>query len=154
MTDTNHFIVIVVDSLVWPASLTIPSPRFRLLVAADTHRVAVEELSGFAQEALGRGMVYFCAWGNGSERFHDIVDEVRDAGVGQVQLKPPTRNDVVMTTSHENETLQEAIEFFATCAVPTEGYAEGSGYRVVICVNHSDWAETARNYLKSAPFVG
>jgi hypothetical protein len=36
MADESQFAVIDTDSLVWPESLTIPLPRFRLFVAADT----------------------------------------------------------------------------------------------------------------------
>jgi hypothetical protein len=152
MAEQNPFAVVTLDTLAWPASLTIPSPRFRLFVAADTTQVTVEGISRFAEIALTRGMVYFCAWGPGCERFHDIVDEilVGDEVFGKHRFTRPTPNDVVMTTWHANEDLEEALDFFATCAIPSEGYAAGSDYRVFVCVGHPEWAATAQKFLQEA----
>lgn len=154
MADETKFTVIAADSLVWPESLTIPSARFRLFVAAETHDLSVEQISRFAEAALVRGMVYFCAWGVGCSRFHDIVDEtlVEDEVFGKNRFTPPTPNDTIMTTWHEHDTLEDALDFFATCAFPSDGYAEDSDYRVVICVGHPEWAVTAHEFLKVAPF--
>jgi hypothetical protein len=154
VADENKFTVVAADSLLWPESLTIPSARFRLFVAADTDTLSVDQISTFAAAALSRGMVYLCAWGAGCGRFHDVVDEtlVGDEVLGENGFAPPTPNDTVMTTWHERDSLEEALDFFATCAYPSDGYADGSDYRVVICVGHPQWALTARDFLKSAPF--
>ena len=155
MADESQFTVLNIHSLRWPEHLEIPSPRFRLFVAADTTLASVEEISRFSEAALERGMVYFCGWGPDCGRFHDIVDEVtvEDETSGSDRFTPPTPNDVVMTTWHDDETLEEALAFFATCAFPSDSYAEHSSYRVVICVGHTEWAEAARKFLKEAPFL-
>jgi hypothetical protein len=57
-----------------------------------------------------------------------------------------------MTTWHANETLEEALDFFAISAVPTEGFVAESDFRIVICVGNSDWAATANMFLQSAEF--
>jgi hypothetical protein len=96
-------------------------------------------------------MVYFCAWGRNCERFHDIVDEViLEDDLGEHRFVGPTENDVVMTTWHKDETLEEAIEFFTSWAVPTDGFAANSSFRLVICVGNTGWAETANRVLQSA----
>ncbi len=156
MADEARFTVVAADSLVWPESLSGPSARFRLFVAADTDKLSVDQISTFAEAALSRGMVYFCAWGTGCGRFHDIVDEtlVADEVFGKNRFAPPTPNDTVMTTWHEGDSLEEALDFFATCAFPSDGYANDSDYRVAICVGHPEWAVAAREFLKSAPFFG
>jgi hypothetical protein len=77
---------------------------------------------------------------------------VEDEVCGKNRFAPPTPHDVVMTTWHEGETLEEALDFFATAAVPSDGYAENSDHRVVVCVSHPDLAARAREFMKSAPF--
>jgi len=76
MTEGKEFSVIQLPTFDWPKSHCVPSPRFRLFVAADVTSVSTDTLSDFSLGALNGGMVYFCAWGNGCERFHDIVDEI------------------------------------------------------------------------------
>ena len=93
-------------------------------------------------------MVYFCGWGPGCERFHDIVDEIIVAD--EAQFTPPTQRDTVMTTFHDSDTLEEALDFFATCAVPSDGYLPGSNYRLVVCIGDREWAATATRVLKAA----
>lgn len=153
MSDDTQFSVIELADLKWPKSLRLPSRRFRLFVAAETDHLPVQVISEFAQEALGAGMVYLCAWGQGCERFHDIVDEcLVEDDLGARRFVGVTANDVVMTTWHNDETLEEALDFFTTCAVPTDGFAEDSSFRLVLSVGHPDWAATAREFLGSAKF--
>ena len=116
MTEEHRFSIVTPTQVAWPDSLRIPLSRFRLFVAADTSHSSVEEISAFAEGALIAGMVYFCAWGPGCERFHDIVDEIiaDDRVSGRNRFLPPTSDDVVMTTWHAHETLEEALDYFAT----------------------------------------
>jgi len=146
----KKFVVIEVPRLEWPATLEVPSKRFRLLVAADVNSASTQALSDFALSALKRGMVYFCSWGQGCERFHDIVDEVIIGDdVSDQAFAGPSRGDVVMTTWHDDETLEEALDFFATCAVPTDGFAPDSDFRLVISVGDQHWAAQSQKFLES-----
>ena len=153
MAEQNQFAVVTLEAVVWPAPVTIPSPRFRLFVAADTTQATAAELSQFAEAAIASGMVYFCAWGPGCERFHDMVDKIIvDELFEQKRLTRPTPKDTVMTTWHDDEELEEALDFFATLAKPSQGYLAGSDYRLVICVGHPEWADTAQHFLQAARF--
>jgi hypothetical protein len=151
----QRFEVLELPELKWPTSLLrLPCPRFRLFVAADVEDVTVETMSEFALTALQRGMVYLCAWGPGCELLHDITDEVRlEDDLGEGKFCGPTRKDIVMTAWHAHETLDEALDFFVTHAVPTEGFVPGSDFWLVVCVRNSDWAETARRTLQTAKFL-
>jgi hypothetical protein len=150
MTQENRFAVILLRELKWPTSLQWSGSRFRLFVAGDFSNVGIVAVSEFASTALSRGMVYFCAWGSDCERFHDIVDEVlvKDE-IGKHAFAGPSANDTVMTTWHEHETLEQALDFFVTSAVPTQGFAVDSSFRVVMCLRNSDWAETATRVLQA-----
>ena len=153
MEAEKRFEVIQVHDLNWSRALEVPSRRFRLFVAADINNVSTQAISDFALAALSKGMVYFCSWGPGCERFHDIVDEVVvEDDLSQQKFSGPKTGDVVMTTWHAHETLEEALDFFAISAVPTDGFAPDSDFRVVICLGNSDWAAQATKFLQSAEF--
>jgi len=155
MEEQKDFAVIQLSELKWPTSRTPPCSRFRLFLAADTTDVNVNAITEFALAALSRGMVYMCAWGRNCERFHDIVDEVVDEDeVGESKFVGPTANDVVMTTWHENETLEQALDFFTKSALPTDGFLADSNFRLVICVDNPDWSQTATKVLQSARYLG
>lgn len=55
-----------------------------------------------------------------------------------------------MTTWHDDESLEEALEFFINSAIPTQGFAADSSFRLVICIANPDWADTATRMLQSA----
>ena len=148
MAEDNEFAIVEIDHLIWPESLQLPTKRFRLFVAADTTRATTDDISNFAEAALEGGMVYFCAWGAGCERFHDIVDEV--VVVSDLEGR---RFALPNTTWHAHETLEEALEFFATAAVPSDEYEAGSRFRVVLCVGNPGWAAVADRFLKNATFL-
>jgi len=152
MPEQKRLTVLQLPDLRWPASLQFPSSRFRLFVAADSRDSSVDMVSEFVLAALQQGMVYCCAWGPGCERFHDIIDEiVVEDGLGERRFVGPIPDDAIMTTWHADESLQEALEFFATSALPTEGFLADSDSRVVACVDNPEWAHTASRLLQSSP---
>ncbi len=153
MTEGKHFAIIKLPKLEWPKSLPAPSLRFRLFVAVDVTAVSPDVLSKFSLDALNRGMVYFCAWGNGCERFHDIVDEILvEDDLAEKRFAGPNENDVVMTTWHDHESLEDALDFFVSCAMPTDGFVTNSDFRLVVCCDDPQWAEKVRTFLKAATF--
>ncbi len=153
MEQEKRFAVIQVPGLSWPPTLKLPAKRFRLFVAANISGVNTQIVSDFALAALNHGMVYFCSWGPDCERFHDIVDEViLEDNLNEHKFSGPGNGDVIMTTWHAHDSLEEAIDFFATCAVPTDGFAPESGFRLVICVGNQDWAAGADKLLRHTKF--
>lgn len=97
-------------------------------------------------------MFYFCSWGPDCERLHDIVDEVLVGDdIGEQKFAGPQSGDVIMTTWHAKHRLEDAIDFFATCAVPTDGFAPDSDFRVVTCVSNEHWATEAKRLRRSLP---
>jgi len=154
MESEKKFEVVSVAKLSWPQGLEVRSRKFRMFVAADTTDLETKAISDFAREALNRGMVYLCAWGPGCERFHDIVDEVViEDDLNERKFAGPSLTDAIMTTWHSNESLAEAIDFFATCAMPTDGFAPDSDFRLLVCVGNIRWTTEAEKYLHSARFL-
>lgn len=150
MALTSEYRILELPELRWPSKLQLPA-RFRLFVAADTQDLPVDAISAFAQEALRLGAVYVSTWGSGCERFHDIVDEsIVENDLAARNSASLSVNDTVMTTWHANDTFEEALEFFATWARPTEGFIKDSAFRLVVCVNSPDWTERSNLFLKTA----
>ncbi|MGB9463522.1 MAG: hypothetical protein WBR10_00280 [Candidatus Acidiferrum sp.] len=120
-------------------------------MAADVTGATTDIISEFAYAALRRGMVYFCAWGPDCERFHDLVDEVVvEDDLGERQFAGPNRNDTIMTTWHEKDTLEEATDFFMNFAFPTDGFEADSNSWIALCVNNPEWATSIRRKMEAA----
>ena len=150
MTEQKRFMVVELPDLRWPTSLPLPCRRFRLFVAADSHDTSVDAVSSFVIAALQKGAVYCCAWGPGCERFHDILDEaVVEDGLRERRFVGPSPSDVIMTTWHADESLEEALDFFTTFALPTEGFVADSDFLVVACIGNPEWAVTASRVLEA-----
>jgi hypothetical protein len=119
-----------------PSLFTVSSKRFVALLVADTTQTSVAILSRFAESLLASGCVYFCAWGPGCERTHDIMDEC------SLDIDP-----VIMTTWHADESLDEALYFFLRNTWPDEGYSE-DGSAVAITVGSAEWAAQVERRLR------
>jgi hypothetical protein len=152
MLEQEHFSVIRLPDLKWPESLRLRKKRFRLFIAADSRGSSTDAVSQFVSGALQQGMVYCCLWGPGCERFHDIVDDVvAEDGRNECRFVGPGPGDAIMTTWHSDESLEQALEFFATSALPTEGFRRDSDYWLIACVINAEWARTAARVLQSGP---
>jgi hypothetical protein len=120
----------------WPATLSLPSRHFRLLTVGDAGRVGGEELSRFADAALGAGCVYLCAWGPGCMRVHDTFD--------YQDLELP-QGATVMTTSHAHESLEDAIEFLLISAWPDKAFAETCRAALIAVVGDGSLADQVKS---------
>ena len=102
--------------------LNLGSERFVCLLAWDAVNVDANEIGAFIGALLDHGAVYFCCWGQGCERTHDIVDEV-------VQLKGIEKgtDSVIMTTWHDDEELSDALEISLLSAEPDDEWLSELG---------------------------
>ena len=123
-------------------SLQLGSNRFICLIAWDATEVSSNDIGAFIGALLDQGAVYFCCWGPGCERVHDIADE-------EVQVKGVEKHtdSVIMTTWHENEELAEALEFSLQAAEPDEAFASGCAAVLAISVGSVNWAAQTELYL-------
>jgi len=119
-----------------PSSFALPSKRFVALLVADTTQNDVPTLSRFGESLLASGCVYFCTWGPGCERAHDIMDEC------SLDIDP-----VTMTTWHADESLDEALYFFLRNTWPDEGYSE-DGSALAITVGSAEGAAQVERRLR------
>ena len=114
-----------------PAQIQVPSTRFVCLLAMDARPVSVATIASVAERLLNSGCAYFCCWGPDCERVHDIVDEVI-VGSGVT----PIEWGGVMTTWHDKDSLQEAVDFFLWSAAPDSAHAQRCASGVALRVGN------------------
>ena len=95
------------------------SRHYALFTAVDSSQEESSNLLVDAEKLVSSGLAYLCAWGRGCEQWHDCVDKVEQAMAARHATE-----DVLMTTWHSNETLDEALFFFRFGTLPTESYAK------------------------------
>lgn len=119
----------------WPAEPPWTCSDFGLLFAAE-HVVEIEQL---AELALAQGLAIACAWGPGCSMIEDDFDEVI-VGHGVDE----TAADVVLTTSHADESLGEAIDFFLDAALPARARVARCDAWVVFALGTSNQRRVER----------
>ena len=120
-----------------PGIIELPSRHFACLLAWDASRASTDSVSKLAERLLRSGASYFVCWGPDSERVEGIIDEITahpeyDFGVPD--------DSCIMTTSHDTESLEEALWFFLTSAWPDEHYVESTRAAVAISIGSFKWA--------------
>jgi hypothetical protein len=119
----KRFFLCACDSWETVATHVQPSSRhFGLLLVGNAKGCPDEVLIRAADELQERGLAYVCAWGDDCGRVEDIFDDVYVER--EVDGRPKTGDDdTLMTTSHRDDALADAVWFFAHCAWPTKFFA-------------------------------
>lgn len=117
-------------------SIETGTRHFACFIAWDARFASTQEICSLARYLLDAGCVYFCCWGPGCERVHDIIDE-EYAGDGT-----SISNDAstIMTTWHNDETLDEAVWFALNAAFPDDRFFENARALVGICIGNATWS--------------
>jgi len=124
-------------------TMELPTKYFVCLLAADFSNVSVTRISDVALTLVSVGCCYFLCWGPGCERAHDIIDETLAAANLDV-----IDDSVIMTTWHDDETLDEALFFLLTCAMPDDKYFEMTGASVAVSVGNEKVLAQIRTALE------
>ena len=119
-----------------PETISMPSRHFFAFLAADVTNIDSDEIAEFSRNLIKAGCAYFCVWGAGCERVHDIFDEQC------FEVEP-----LIMTTWHTSDSLDEALWFLVNCTYPDDGYHETSKSALAISIGRPDWDEHIRKRL-------
>ncbi len=96
---------------------------------------------------IERGASYVCCWGPGAERLEDAFDE---AGVlRELKANSLPTDDVLMTTSHDQESLEEALWFAAWSTYPTAAYEATTRTLIAVAVGQAEWHREMLSYLSA-----
>ena len=125
--------------------INIHSKHCVLFIAIDARPMSVDEVSNIANWAFDQGAVYLCVWGPDCERVHDIMDEVlADRNFNE------TDEDVVMTTWHDDETLEEALWFAVNSAFAVGAYEQTCKTLVAVTIENQDWGSQIAKKLSES----
>jgi hypothetical protein len=119
----------------WPEAVPWVSSKFAVLLLAEH----VFDVTPLARRALGQGMVWVSTWGPGCEAIDEDLDEI----IAQVQTDGRA-DEVVITTTHPEESLEEAIEFFLAVARPARAHVEECRAWVVVGIGAAFEGRVAR----------
>jgi hypothetical protein len=105
---------------------------FVAFIAWESENESPSDIARVARMLLDAGCVYFCCWGPGCERMHDIVDE-EYVGDGSSVLD---HDLIIMTTWHDDESLEESVWFALHAAFPDNRFFDECKAVVAICIGN------------------
>jgi hypothetical protein len=121
-----------------------PTSRyFGLFLALDGRGGDDDLIRSVADGLVAKGLASCCVWGPECEPFHDLVD---GAAFAENSLNEG-RDDVIMTTWHDHDTLPEALWYFVECAIATPKYEATCTDWIAASVGSTEWADVIRNGL-------
>ncbi len=88
---------------------------------------------------IEHGAIWVCTWGTDCERIHDTFDEA-DVGDGTKDS-----SEFIMTTWHTDDSLDEVVDFFLTCAFPLDQHLDTCSWVAITigdCAQYSSVEET------------
>ena len=115
----------------WPQQLDEPVGPFVVFTAFETESSDLAVLGRFARTLLDQGCVYACAWGPGSGH----VEFAFDLALVDAEIAGRPYNHDVGTTSHEDESLDDALWFAMFNAYPSDAVP-----RALLAVSEEAWA--------------
>lgn len=123
-----------------PSAFTFGSRHFSALLVTDSTRIADDGLATFSTSLIRAGCSYFCTWGPGCERAHDIFD-----------LQCLDIDPVIMTAWHADEPLDDAIWFFLRTTFPDDGYFDTTRTGLTVVVGAPEWASHVERRMRDIP---
>jgi len=116
------------------------SPNFGLFLALEAGSFKDEDILQGAKKLIAHGMACLCAWGPDCERIHDLFDvaarETNDLLTGE---------DVIMTTWHSGESLEQALWFFVHTAFVTRKFEKTCADWMVAPIANTGWRQLIKS---------
>jgi len=128
----------------FPDSISIPSQKFAVFLALNAAELDHTIISGIILPLLRAGAVYFCCYGPDCGRVHDIIDEE----IVMSTLDQEDDGSVIMTTWHDDETLEDALWFFVMNSYPDDKYFDACRAGVAISIGNPSWDDQIIRGLK------
>lgn len=131
-----------------PQTLGFNSQHCVLFLAVDATSLADDKLFSLVDWVMDQGAVYVCVWGAGCEHVHDVIDEtIVEAIVKLGQME--SDGTIIMTTWHDDESLEEALWFALNSAIPASAYSESCGAVVAVSIGNEQWETRISTYLSN-----
>lgn len=126
-----------------PDPLRLSAKHFVCFVAWFSNGIEAQTVHRLAEALLRAGCAYFCAWGIGCERVHDLFDEVSFA------MYPEPEESIVMSTWHDEQSLDDALWYFLNNTWPDDPYFETCRAALAISIGgEREWEERIKYALR------
>ena len=127
-----------------PESINLSSEHFACFIAWDSESTSVDEISKLVEVLIKNGGAYFCSWGNDCQRVHDIIDGIDAYPYNNIGSP---EDSVIMTSWHENESIDEALYYFLTFTSPDEFYESSMNSSLAISIGSKEWSNVIDSAL-------
>jgi hypothetical protein len=138
VTGRNLFMVELATPTELPSNIRVNSKCFGALIAWDARGVSATDVEVLLRPLIDGGCVYFVCWGPDCERVHDTADECDPYA---------NTNSVIMTTWHNDESLDDAIWYFLNTMFPDPAFEEDFHSSLAITIGSPSWASAVRAAL-------
>ena len=125
------YLAVIEDIRRWPDEIERPR-SFVVITAFDARGLSTGELNGFTRKLVDQGCRCSCTWGPGA----GAVDVAFDFAAITAEEAGAPYADEIMTSSHEDETLDEALWYAIWNASPPTAPVDG-----VLGIVAPEWAE-------------
>jgi hypothetical protein len=119
------------------------TPWFTLFLAWESPNTDPDYLAQCLRPLVDNGLVYFCTWGEGSEEMHDAIDQI----VAEREQAGCCLSATVMSTSHPDETLGDALNFFNEHALPTDAEVFANFSRFAVAIGSEPFSHRVKQAL-------
>lgn len=109
------------------------TPYFLCLIGGDFTKVPPGDLVPLISELLAGGACYFVCWGTGCESAHGLIDDIL---IGDERFS--SEETVIMTTSHTDESIEDALFHLLCAAHPSEAYLDQASAKLALLINQPD----------------
>ena len=134
-TERHLYLVQLEDPAHLPEDPGIEGDHFVTLVTLGSTPFPDASIMRLARQLIDRGAVYFCVWGPGCERVHDLIDSEWLADGFE-----PDSEFTLLTTWHTDEPLEDVIWFAVHAAEPCQPFVDACRSVVAICLDAPDAA--------------
>jgi len=108
-----------------------------LFLAWDAREVEDETILAVARELVRAGLSYIVCWGPGCGRVHDTFD---DADIlEKLESNSLDTDTVIMSTWHEDESLEEALGFALNSAYAAAPYDATTTSTIATVIANENW---------------
>ena len=126
-----------------PKKVKPSTSYFSLFIAIDARPLDDHTVLQVAESLLSKGLTCLCAWGPDCKRLHDLFDfaarEINDELSG---------DDVIMTSWHPDETLEDALWFFVTASFVTAKFKNSCKDWIIAPTASPEWEQPIRKKVK------
>jgi hypothetical protein len=141
LTKRELYLLSLNSSFDIPKVIQLPSEHFACFIAWNSKNNSIQEISDLIETLIKNGAAYFCIWGNDCERVEEICDEIDS-------LNSPD-DSVIMTTSHQNDSIEDALYFFLTLSYPHKYYETTLNSSLAISISNNNYFKIIQDAISN-----